>query len=240
VTGFADDYALLEVLQAAVPLWILQVRGLPDWERQHLARESASVVASQGDTLMFGSGTRFGGGTKERLKHEAHRLVKTSECASCPSAPKRITCCGKRFSHGCRVCVRGEPTYSAGEVFNFLARGLAVAACQPGGVTFADLHWCVWPHPYCPRVRTVRRPACCTCTDACLLVTACSSPPEGSECTDGCPWCRNGCVASTGQECCTPAPPPPPQQEPPPGGWRPDDEYGPPLVEDLTVTEGLL
>ena len=35
--------------------------------------------------------------------------------------------------------------------FNALARGLAALAYCPGGVTFADLHWCVQPHPRCPR-----------------------------------------------------------------------------------------
>lgn len=35
--------------------------------------------------------------------------------------------------------------------FNALARGLAVAAYQPGGVTFADLHWCTAAHLGCPR-----------------------------------------------------------------------------------------
>lgn len=34
--------------------------------------------------------------------------------------------------------------------FNALARGLAALAHQPGGVTFADLHWCVTAHEGCP------------------------------------------------------------------------------------------
>jgi hypothetical protein len=34
--------------------------------------------------------------------------------------------------------------------FNQLALGLAVGAYQPGGVTFANAHWCVHPHPECP------------------------------------------------------------------------------------------
>lgn len=35
----------------------------------------------------------------------------------------------------------GKPGRSA-EVFNHLARGLAALAWQPGGVTFAGMHWC--------------------------------------------------------------------------------------------------
>lgn len=78
---------------------------------------------------------------------------------------------------------RGE---TAG-VFTQLARGLAIGACNPGGVTFAGMHWCAWSHPHCPNSR--RRPECCTCDAACTGCRACR-------------WCRNGCAAASGQECC--------------------------------------
>ena len=34
--------------------------------------------------------------------------------------------------------------------FNSLARGLAMAAYQPGGVTYLGAHWCTGPHDGCP------------------------------------------------------------------------------------------
>ena len=79
---------------------------------------------------------------------------------------------------------RGE----AAEVFNHLARGLAVLACAPGGVTFAGIHWCAFPHPRCPDLRS--RPVCCACAPGC----------DG--CRD-CAWCLNGCGAAMGRMCCT-------------------------------------
>lgn len=36
------------------------------------------------------------------------------------------------------------------KTFNALARGLALLAHCPGGVTFAGLHWCTTAHPHCP------------------------------------------------------------------------------------------
>lgn len=41
------------------------------------------------------------------------------------------------------VLMYGGKKGAAAEVFNQLARGLAVLACQPGGVTFAGMHWCI-------------------------------------------------------------------------------------------------
>jgi|SRR5450755_600566 hypothetical protein len=200
-----DNAALTVTLELAVPLRIAEVIDLPFAERRRIAEEAGTVVAAQGDTLQYGSSDKFGAGAKERRRHEAHGNARAAECEDCHRTQNQPRCCMRRFSGKCRVCLTGQPSYSAGEVFNFLARGLAVAACQPGGVTFAGLHWCAYPHPCCPdRFRSGRRPGCCTCTGACLLVTSCSSPPEGSECTGGCPFCENGCAAAgTGQACCT-------------------------------------
>ncbi len=236
--GFPDVLAI--GLQAAVPLHIMEMRDKPSWERQRLAAEAGQVVASQGDTLMYGSkSARFGNGAKEQLTHQAHGNAKAGKCASCDRGKDSARCCMRRFRDTCRVCLTGQAHYSAGEVFNHLARGLAVLAFQPGGVTFAGLHWCVYQHPCCPRRRSGRRPGCCTCPDACRLATPCTSPPAGSECADSCPWCANGCpAASTGQACCTTAPRPP-EQEPPPGDWRPDEQYGP-LIDEVTVTGDML
>lgn len=122
------DSVLAEMLAFAVPLWIVELRGVPAWERRLIARRVAAAVAAQGDTLIFGSEARFGHGTGELALHKKHAA--------------RITA-GNRdeFVRTCRVCARGQATYSAGEVFNELAKGLACAAYQPGGVRFGPLSW---------------------------------------------------------------------------------------------------
>jgi hypothetical protein len=51
-------------------------------------------------------------------------------------------------SHGDDLQFRGK--YCA-QAFNALARGLAVLAAAPGGVTFRGRHWCTRPHSGCPR-----------------------------------------------------------------------------------------
>lgn len=112
-------------LEAAVPLWMAQLAALTPEERIRIATESAQVIASQGDTLQFGSSRRHGHGTQQAERH----LARARRGAQCPD-PK------------CWCHHRGEPEYSTGEVFNFLAKGLACAAFQPGGITFAGLHWC--------------------------------------------------------------------------------------------------
>jgi hypothetical protein len=97
------------------------------------------------------------------------------------------------------------PDYSAGEVFSYLAKGLAALACQPGGVTFLGLHWCVRRHPWCPHA-TGRRTSCCTCTDDCRLhaATGTAGTATASACVPDCQFCQNGCpAADTGEPCCT-------------------------------------
>lgn len=44
-------------------------------------------------------------------------------------------------SHGDNLMFRSKPGASA-DAFNALARGLAIAAYQPGGVSFGGGHWC--------------------------------------------------------------------------------------------------
>lgn len=84
---------LLVALEAAVPLWIVELRRMPAGQRERTrtvwARAGAESIAHKGDVLQYGS---------------------------------------KR---------RGE----AADVFSHLARGLAALAFQPGGVTFAGLHF---------------------------------------------------------------------------------------------------
>lgn len=54
-------------------------------------------------------------------------------------------------AHGDVILYRGHKQGESGRAFNALAKGLAAAAYQPGGVTFHGLHWCAahmrerWP-----------------------------------------------------------------------------------------------
>lgn len=43
------------------------------------------------------------------------------------------------------------------DTFNALARGLALLAHCPGGVSFAGPHWCTESHPQCPNIRTATK-----------------------------------------------------------------------------------
>lgn len=40
--------------------------------------------------------------------------------------------------------------YRPAEIFNALARSVAVGALQPGGVTLLGRHWCTVAHKFCP------------------------------------------------------------------------------------------
>lgn len=122
------DSVLTDMLAFAVPLRIAELRGVPAWRRLLVARQAAAVVAAQGDTLMFGSKARFGHGAAEVAEHRKHAA--------------RVTPANKdEFIRTCPVCACGQASYSAGEVFNELAKGLACAAYQPGGVRFGPFSW---------------------------------------------------------------------------------------------------
>lgn len=43
--------------------------------------------------------------------------------------------------------------HTRGRLLSALARGLALGAMQPGGVTWAGAHWCAAPHDACPNTR---------------------------------------------------------------------------------------
>ena len=92
------------MLQAAVPLFITELRGTSHWQRVSLAREDAAQIAAHGDALMFRS-------------------------------------------------KKGETARS----FNALARGLAIGAYQPGGITFAGQHWCT-DHDVCTGAKPAPEP----------------------------------------------------------------------------------
>lgn len=82
-------FVLMLSLEAAVPLWIEEFRGLTFEEREKIAHEASDIIASKGDVLQF-------------------RAKKKGETA---------------------------------KAFNALARGLAVLAYAPGGVTFNGRKW---------------------------------------------------------------------------------------------------
>lgn len=71
-------------------------------------------------------------------------------------------------SHGDDILYRGHKKGKSAAAFNALARGLAAAAFQPGGVRFAGLRWCAahlnlpwteadgYPCPHCLREEAER------------------------------------------------------------------------------------
>jgi len=56
--SLSDDDVLVASLQAAVPMWMLELGGRPEAELLGLARESADIVASKGDVILFRGGKR--------------------------------------------------------------------------------------------------------------------------------------------------------------------------------------
>lgn len=179
---------LATALETAVPLHINRVRDLSYPERQRIAMEAGGVIGGQGDTLMFGGRYEFGHGAKETAAHAAAgKCPGTGEHCACAQVTdpdtrqRRQAACTRCVNPKCYCHIRGEASWSAGEVFNFLARGLAVLACQPGGVTFAGLHWCAYSHPRCP-----------------------ASPGQSPGCS--CPhpsWRENGCHQAIDGRCGT-------------------------------------
>ena len=128
------DAALIETLALAVPLRIAELQEESPQRRRLIARRAAGIVSGQGDTLMYGSreGSKLGRGAAEMAAHKRHGRVTDGN--------------RDELTRTCPVCKRGQATYSAGEVFNELAKGLACAAFQPGGVCFGGLSWCA-AHP---------------------------------------------------------------------------------------------
>lgn len=124
-------------LSLAVPLHMAGAARMTLRERGRIARKAAAAAGHQGDSLMFGTGVKPGTAAREAERHRLH--------ASRVNGGSRMEC-----GRTCRICLRGQPSHTAGELFTLLARGLAAAAFQPGGVSFAGLHWCAAPHDGCP------------------------------------------------------------------------------------------
>ncbi|WP_433259245.1 hypothetical protein ACQPYK_49610 (plasmid) [Streptosporangium sp. CA-135522] len=88
-----------------------------------------------------------------------------------------------------------DPKAKLSGVLTSIARGLAIGAYQPGGITVLGIHACVYAHPHCPATPG-ERPSCCTCDPGqCATGT-------GRACPQECSWCANGC--STDGACCPP------------------------------------
>lgn len=158
---------LVTTLEAAVPLCIAEMAAYPAWERQRIGREAGQVVACQGDVLMFGSEARPGTAARELEHHRGHKHLVNDENRA-------------EYGRKCGICLRGQPSYTAAEVFGWLARGLAAGALHPGGINFAGRHWCAFSHPRCP-VRGDIQPPECRC-------------PAGE-------WRQNGCHQAISGAC---------------------------------------
>jgi hypothetical protein len=60
-------------------------------------------------------------------------------------------------AHGDALMFRGTKKGQAARSFNALARGLAIGAYQPGGITFAGRHWCT-DHDVCTGAKPAPQP----------------------------------------------------------------------------------
>lgn len=148
----AEDPAnltLIVTLELAVPLRMFELAAMSNWRREQAitkwADEAASDVGSRGDALMFRSET----------KARRHGL-----CANCGRDVSQdrdgwyhIGNEGREFccADGRTPSLAGSPETGSAAAFNALARGLAAAAWQPGGITFLGAHWCALGCADCPR-----------------------------------------------------------------------------------------
>lgn len=151
-----DHLALLIALEAAVPLWMLELARMTEDLRNHTiavwARQSASVVASRGDQLMYkttrrhpttgtcihcGQPIRRDGHYTQVWRHDG---AGDGRVACDPDAAKAYR--AKTVVPPGSTAVPADDGGGTADTFNHLARGLAAAAYVPGGVTFARRHWC--------------------------------------------------------------------------------------------------
>jgi len=84
-----DNMVLTTSLQAAVPLWILEMRPWTPAARLATAREDGQHIAEHGDDLMFKSKTK--GRTAEAFNHLARGL------AALAYAPGGVTFAGEHW-----------------------------------------------------------------------------------------------------------------------------------------------
>ena len=125
----ADDERarrLLPFLQAAVPMWAARMAAWTPERRQHEAMACGDIIAHGADVL-------FRPGKPSLGRRAATR-----------SAPTALT-----WDRGRGGAIR---EWRPAEIFNAIAKGLAIGALQPGGVTWLGQHWCTAPHGECPGV----------------------------------------------------------------------------------------
>lgn len=114
---------LLACLDVAVPLHLFKARSDGGAALRAGAHEDADIIACGYDVLV-----RADSGWRKGDKDPApHQLTKEQADAG--------------------VLAR---SYRPAELFNAVARGVAVGALQPGGVTLLGRHWCTDPHKGCP------------------------------------------------------------------------------------------
>lgn len=133
----ANRELLADTLSFAVPFHMPGAARMTLRERGRIARKAAAAAGHQGDSLMFGTGVKPGTAAREAERHRLHAFRVND---------------ANRMEYGRTrgICLRGQPSYTAGGLFDLLARGLACAAIEPGGVSFAGRHWCAAPHDGCP------------------------------------------------------------------------------------------
>jgi len=114
----ANRELLAGTLAFAVPFHMADAARLTLRERGRITRQAASAAGHQGDSLMFGTGVKPGTAERETGRHRLHSL--------------RVNDANRmEYGRTCGICLRGQPSCTAGELFTLLARGLAAAAFQP-------------------------------------------------------------------------------------------------------------
>lgn len=83
-----DNPALITSLQAAVPLWILEVRDWPEIQRAAMGGESGQYIAEHGDELMYG-------GKKGRAAAAFNHLARGLACLA--YAPGGVSFAGEHW-----------------------------------------------------------------------------------------------------------------------------------------------
>jgi hypothetical protein len=120
---------LLLFLEAAVPLRAMEMSQWPPERRVQEAAAAADLIAHGADVLFRPDGT-LPESTAARLR-----------------APTVLTLTREQAAAGIKAS-----GFRPAEIFNAIAKGLAIGALQPGGVTWFGQHWCTAPHGTCPGV----------------------------------------------------------------------------------------
>jgi len=124
----ADQAAvLLLFLEAAVPMWISTVSAWSPERRIREGYEAGELLACGADVL-FRPDDTYPGSVAKRL-----------------AKPNVLTITREQADAGVKAI-----GFRPAEIFNAIAKGLALGALLPGGVTWLGRHWCTAPHGKCP------------------------------------------------------------------------------------------